>query len=328
MNLGKYKKIIFNSIFAILAIVIFYFIYQKTNWTQFFDSIKNANIYWMLFAFGINLVAHYLRGARWSMLTEPAGYPLNKRRSFYAVLIGYIVNVGTGRGGELARCAVTARSEKAPIELLIGTVVTERIIDVLLMMCFALLCLVLQFQYIYGFFDKFIFQPILQKVSIGALVAIIAAVIVGIVFLVIYVKKKKKKTEQKETIISRFLNGLKTVFTLKSPSKFILVSIIIWCCYLMSAFATTQALEISREWGFFVALSILIFSAIGIAVPVPTGAGIWYTIAFGLKEVYNYSTEAADTYALFNFAMSNLIMIAGGIIGFVLMSIELNRKKI
>ncbi len=143
----------------LLAVGVFTAIGFKINWQETANSVKNANIYWLLAATISMLTAHYLRGWRWNMLTEPAGYPLNKTRAFYAVMIGYLVNVATSRGGEFVRCAMAAKSEKAPVPTLVGSVVTERIIDLLVLMSLCLLCLGIQFQEFYGFFDQYIITP-------------------------------------------------------------------------------------------------------------------------------------------------------------------------
>ncbi|MFM2299322.1 MAG: hypothetical protein RIR98_930, partial [Bacteroidota bacterium] len=143
----------------LLAVGVFTAIGFKIKWQETANSVKNANIYWLLAATISMLTAHYLRGWRWNMLTEPAGYPLNKTRAFYAVMIGYLVNVATSRGGEFVRCAMAAKSEKAPVPTLVGSVVTERIIDLLVLMSLCLLCLGIQFQEFYGFFDQYIITP-------------------------------------------------------------------------------------------------------------------------------------------------------------------------
>ncbi|MFN5695171.1 MAG: lysylphosphatidylglycerol synthase transmembrane domain-containing protein, partial [Bacteroidota bacterium] len=144
----------------LLAAGVFTAIGFKIDWQQTANSVKNANLYWLLGATVTMLYAHYLRGWRWNMLTEPAGYPLNKIRAFYAVMIGYLVNVATSRGGEFVRCAMAAKSEKAPVPTLVGSVVTERIIDLLVLMSLCLLCLGIQFQEFYGFFDQYIITPL------------------------------------------------------------------------------------------------------------------------------------------------------------------------
>jgi len=130
----------------LLAVGVFIVIGFKIDWQQTANAVKSANLYWLLGATVTMLYAHYLRGWRWNMLTEPAGYPLNKIRAFYTVMIGYLVNVATSRGGEFVRCAMASKSEKAPVPTLVGSVVTERIIDLLVLMSLCLLCLAFNFK--------------------------------------------------------------------------------------------------------------------------------------------------------------------------------------
>ena len=145
------KKLASKAIIILLSVAMFAWIGIKTDW-------ETASPTWIGLAVIPMLFAHWLRGARWNMLSQPAGYTLNKRRSFYAVMSGYLVNVATSRGGEIARCALAAKSEKAPVETLVGTVLTERLIDLVVLAFMAVLCLIIQFDEMVRFL--FLFQPL------------------------------------------------------------------------------------------------------------------------------------------------------------------------
>ena len=318
-----------NLAFGIFAVVVFYYIYINTDWKQAGETISRASLPWMLAAFFISMFSHLLRALRWNALTAPAGYPLNKRRSFYAVMVGYIVNVGTSRGGEVVRCALAARSEKAPLALLIGTVFTERIVDLCILLLFCVLCLILQFEYIFGFFDKYILTPIgnaMTPVNIGIGIGLLLLII--FLFAWLAKRRKAKKAQngpRKEGILSRFLTGLNTIFSLKNPWLFILMSLGIWVGYWISAWCTLQALDITQHIGILSALSVVIFSAVGIAIPVPAGAGVWGAVAFGLTTVYGMPEVDAKTYGIFNLAVTNFTLISGGAICFFLYWLEMRK---
>lgn len=324
------KKTLTNAILLLAAAGVFVLIGKNTDWDKTIASVKTANPFWVLASAAIMVGAHWLRAFRWNMLTEPAGYKLNTRRSFYSVLAGYLVNVATSRGGEVARCALTAKSEKAPLDLLVGTVFTERIIDVLCLALFGLLTLALQFQYVFGFFDTYIFTPVSNLLSLKN-IAIILVILIAIVAVFLWFRKRKKSapgTDQKSGImgiLARFSEGVKSVFRLKKPFLFLLISLTIWSSYWVAGFCVLQSLGVTNHLSLLNALSLLVFSAVGISIPLPAGAGVWYVVSFGLSTVYGLPKEDAETFGVFNLAFSNLTMIIVGSVAYLLLWLEMEK---
>jgi len=314
----------------LIAAGVFLWFGMNTDWVSTWKSVKNANPFWLGAGAFIMVFAHWIRAYRWNMLTEPAGHPLNVRRSFYAVLTGYMVNVATSRGGEVVRCALSAKSEKAPLELLVGTVVTERIIDMLMLLLVCVAGLIVEFEQIYGFFEKYILNPVSAKVTpLNLTLAGLGILLLVLVFTWMR-KRKRKQTDQKKSgikaIFERFAEGLQSVFKLKNPSVFALLSMSIWFCYLLGGFCMLQSLDITSHMGFGSAISLLIFSAVGIAIPLPAGAGVWGTMAFGLQMVYNMEAKNAETFGIFSVAFQNLYCIFYGSVAYLLLWIEMQKK--
>lgn len=301
----------------LLAVGVFIVIGFKIDWQQTANAVKSANLYWLLGATVTMLYAHYLRGWRWNMLTEPAGYPLNKIRAFYTVMIGYLVNVATSRGGEFVRCAMASKSEKAPVPTLVGSVVTERIIDLLVLMSLCLLCLGIQFQEFYGFFDQYIITPL------GTNYAPISMILLAGIFSVRYWKKqqaRKPKTQAKNepSLLEKFIAGLQSILHLKQPVVFLLSSYGIWIGYWLSTYCTLQSLGITEHLTIANALGVVIFSSLGVIIPIPGGADVWGTVSYGLTLIYNLPDAQAKTYGIFTVAFSNLLMIVFGAIAYLL----------
>jgi uncharacterized protein (TIRG00374 family) len=327
------KKLASKAFIILLSVAMFIWIGLKTDWQTTGNAIKNASPLWIGLAVIPMLLAHWLRGARWNMLTEPAGYTLNKRRSFYAVMSGYLVNVATSRGGEIARCALAAKSEKAPVETLVGTVLTERLIDLVVLALMAMLCLVLQFDEMVRFL--FLFQPLktlansYYQMPLGLKILIIAILAAVLLFAFIFLKKKIvswiNKPQDNQGFISKFANGFKTVFQLESPIKFWLYSILIWCGYWLSGYFSMKALEITADGTLANALGFMMFSALGVIIPLPAGAGVWATMAFGLHFVYGYSENDAQTFGIFSVAYSNTLMIVFGALAYLLYFLEMRK---
>lgn len=298
----------------VASLAVFGYIGYSVDWSHTWTAIQQASGLWILVYCLVMIFAHFIRGWRWTMLTEPVGYALNKRRSFYAVMTGYLVNVATSRGGEVARCAMAAKSEKAPVEMLIGTVVTERIIDMLVMGSLSMLCLVWEYEAI----ADFLLNP-LRKVWIwsaehpifllGGLLALVALFLVW--------RNRSNSTESKgPSLLSRFSGGLKSVFKLRNPALFIVSSYAIWIGYWLCMYVTLKALPATADFTLSQALAVMVFSAFGIIVPVPAGAGVWGVVAYGLHMVYGLELATAETFGIFTVALSNLLLIVGGALSY------------
>ncbi len=304
----------------VLAIVVFGFIGYKTDWDKTLQSIKDANYTMIGIGSIIMLGAHFLRAYRWNMLTETANYKLNHRRTFYSVMAGYLVNAATSRGGEVVRCALTAKSEKTPLEILIGTVITERIVDLIFMFVLAVICLFVQFDQFYGFANEYVFTPILNHLWV---LSFIPVVIIGGFFA--YKKIIKGSKNKQDSLIGRLLTGLKSIFLVQNKVLFALVSLGIWLGYWGGMYFQLQALGITAHFTVANALGILIFSAIGVVIPLPGGAGVWAVIAYGLEFIYHMSHDQSQTFGIFNIAFSNIFHILMGAICYFLLFIEIQK---
>lgn len=313
----------------VFALAVFGYIGYSTNWTETFKALKLANISFILFGAIIMLLAHYLRAFRWSILTKINGYPINTRRAFYSVMTGYLVNSATSRGGEVVRCAVTAKSEKAPVEMLVGTVVTERIIDLFTLIFMALLGLILQFDELFGFFQSFVLNPIINNLQSPKFWTAISLVILLTILGFMYFKKRKslQSSEGEGGIIQKFIGGMTGIFKLKNPTVFIITSLGIWFCYWFSMYFQLQALDITQHLTLSASLAVVLFSTLGIIVPMPGGAGVWYFIALGLNMVYQFNPTDANTFGVFTVAFANIFQIVLGGISYGLLFLEMQRLE-
>jgi uncharacterized protein (TIRG00374 family) len=238
-------------------------------------------------------------------------------------MTGYLVNTATSRGGEVVRCALTAKTEKAPVETLIGTVITERIADLVFMLILGILCICIQFEQFYGFVHKYILIPIMEKPMI---LAIIILSILAVWFLIKKLSKNKKDTN-KDSLLGRLLMGMKSILNLKKPILFALLSLAIWIGYWFGMYFQLQALNITTHFNLANALGILMLSAMGIAMPIPGGAGVYGTIAIGLTLMYGLPVNQAQTFSIFNVAFSNIFHVLIGAICYGLLFFEIRKME-
>src|ERR1700735_648655 len=155
---------------------------DSQKWAQLKDALDRAN-YWLLGpVLGLLLLSHWLRALRWRQLIEPMVYEPSKVNCFLGVMIGYFVNLGAPRLGEVVKCTILSRYEKVPVDKLVGTIVAERAFDVICLVLVFALTLVFQFDVIHSLFsgDLLAFfrtaggKISWMKVGAGILIAVVA----------------------------------------------------------------------------------------------------------------------------------------------------------
>lgn len=271
-----YKSLLF--FLAGLCVMILVFYNQDTG--ALFNHLKHVKLGWIGLAMLAGLIAHYLRGWRWNLLLEPMGYFPSNRVSFYAILIGYLVSYGIPRAGEISRCAVLRKTNGIPVDKSVGTVVTERLSDMvmlLLILCFALI----------GWFSLVMdyLNPLLAKIpaSIQYIVLIggIAVMIGGFGFVLWAIRQPEHTTPSNKFIalLKGFATGLSSILKLRKPWLFFALSLGIWALYFGMMFFSLKALDQTSQLGLGAAFLILALGTIGTALPIPGGLGFIPAVA-------------------------------------------------
>ena len=132
---------------------------------------NDVNYFWIVVSLLLGLLSHVSRTIRWNLMIEPLGRKPRLLNTFLAVMVGYLMNLALPRMGEISRCGVLARYEKISFSKLIGTVVLERLIDVLMLLILLIVVVLTQFGQVLEFLknnpevndklQKVIFSPLL-----------------------------------------------------------------------------------------------------------------------------------------------------------------------
>src|SRR5690606_35562299 len=115
------------------------------------SDLRDADYFWVFMSLLAVWLAHVFRAIRWQMLIRPLGYRPKLTNTYHAVIIGYLANLALPRMGEVTRCGVLNRTDRIPVNALIGTVITERLIDVFCLLLVTVLAVLLKFDVISGF---------------------------------------------------------------------------------------------------------------------------------------------------------------------------------
>ncbi len=274
------------------------------------------------------ILSHLARALRWNLLLEPLGYSASVAASFHAVILGYLVNMALPRVGEVTRPAVLSRLENIPFNKLMGTVVIERIVDLLITILIAIGIFIIQFGLISDFCMNLYSQMNSNSLLISALVA---TILIGM-GIVAFIKREWFYQLPILTKLKGFVEGLvegfKTIFNLKRKSQFITYSLFIWVMYFCMPLCIFYALAGTAHLGASAGLTVLLFGTAAMIIPVPGGIGTFEFLVPKALDLYQITGSIASSYTLITHALQFLVIIGVGAFSIAYFVIKTNKKII
>jgi uncharacterized membrane protein YbhN (UPF0104 family) len=232
-------------------------------------------------------------------------------------MIGYLVNLAVPRGGEVSRCYNLYKLENTPVEISFGTVVVERIIDVLCLLIVIALAFVVEWDKLISFLSSLGVGSggKGQGIRIPFWAWLVLAALAGLGIVVWRFRKNEKLLK----VIQGFKEGLMSVFQLKNKWLFIFYSLFIWFLYFLMSYCVIKAFDTTNELGFSAVLAVFALGAIAMAAPLPGGAGSYHTIVpLGLVMLYNLPKADAIAFVFIFHAWQTLTMIVGGVVSLII----------
>ena len=295
------------------------------------NSFKTANYFWVGISILIAFLSHFLRAFRWNYLLKPAGYSVKFSNAIGAVFVGYFANYGLPRMGEITRCTLLSKHEPVPFEVAFGTVITERIIDTLILIIIFFLTLFAQFSQLKELTVKYIYNPMVFKlhnilsntVGLILLVVIIFLIAVGIFLL------RKKMAElwkgKLGNVVKGFGKGLSSVKDIDRIFQFIILSLAIWASYFYSLYVCFFAFEGTSNLGQSECLVLLLFGTFGVVFS-PGGLGAYPAIITALLTYYGVEQISAFSFPWMAWTSQFILVVTLGLLSLILLPI-INKTK-
>jgi len=307
LNIKKVLKIVLP---LILGGFLVWYSLSKISMDVLIGYFKEANYSWIFLGLFFGVLSHLSRAYRWKFMLKPLGFKPKFANNVLAVLVGYLVNLALPRAGEVSRALVLTNYENVPFEKGFGTIVAERIADLIMMLSIVMITLFVEFDFIYNLLTKN-FNP--TKIIIG-----LAVLIIGFYIFSSFVKKAKSGFLLKiKTFVTGLVEGVTSIFKMKNKWAFIFHTIFIWVMYVAMFWATIPAID-----GLNVPLGgILIgFIAGGFSIAATNGGIGLYPIAVaGALALFDIPTEPATAFGWIMWtAQTAMIIVFGGLAFLVL----------
>ncbi len=321
-----------NNIFLSIGAFLFWITYKDQNATELLDTVKfKVNYWWILLSLTFGLLSHISRTMRWNLLIQPLGKQPRFANTFLAVMVGYFANLALPRMGEISRCGIISRYEKLSFTQVLGTVVLERILDILMLLVFLFITLFTQFNVIADFFSN---NPsVSNKLSTVFASSYTLYVIISFVLIFLLLKKHFKETKlfnKINKVTSNFADGFKTVKNLKNKWSFIAHTIFIWIMYYLMIYVCFFAFGFTSNLPAIAGLTVFVMGSLGMVAPVQGGIGAWHFMVIGTLMIYLPNIvnikNLAGSFALVVHGSQTLMIIVMGTLSVIALPF-VNRKK-
>lgn len=263
-----------------IGVLLMWLSFRNVDLNEAWIKIKNAHWIWVWASVLCSVVAYASRAYRWNMLIKPTNHQPKLINSFYAVCVAYFANLAIPRIGEVTRCTVLSKKEKIPFDILLGTVIVERVVDALTLLLIMVILLVMEFDTMFDFLNENVFSKFNVSLSMPM---IIIAVIVIAAFIIggwMFFKSQKFASLNKKVIgfLSGIAEGLKSVMQMKNKGLFIFHSVFIWFMYFLMVYLGFNAMDATASLGLREGVFVLVAGGLGMSAPVQGGIGAYHLL--------------------------------------------------
>ncbi len=253
-------------------------------------------------------------------MIEPLGRKPKILNTFLAVMVGYLMNLALPRMGEISRCGVLARYEKIPFTKLIGTVVVERLIDVLMLLILLLVVVLTQFGKVLEFLNN---NPeVNEKLHRVLFSPVLIGTIVLFIFIVWISRRKIKESSLMKKIkgfAGQFAEGFQSIQKMDKKGAFIFHSVFIWFLYFVMLYCVFFAFGFTSHLTALSGLTVFVFGSFGMVAPVQGGIGAWHFMVIEALALYGVDRGDGKIFALLAHGSTTAMLIILGLIGMLVL---------
>ncbi|QHV97387.1 lysylphosphatidylglycerol synthase transmembrane domain-containing protein [Spirosoma endbachense] len=332
MNL---KNVLKYAISLAIAGGLLWFTFQQSHLdvADLWRKLSAADFRWIFVSAALTLVAHWSRAERWRTLLEPV-VPQRPTSldATVSVLTGYLANMALPRAGEVARCGTLYRLSGVPVNVSFGTVVAERLFDVLMLLLLLAATFVLEFDRLSQFFMEFLGGKLPKGSSGSSILMLAGAVLLGLALLGWFLFNRYREALGKHPVyqkvsgfLSGLLEGLLSVRKLRRPGAFLFHTLLIWTMYYLMSYTLFFAMPATANLGPLAGLTILVVGSLGMAAPTPGGIGSFHLLVGQVALLYDLTSQDGQVLATFIHGVSTLMIIILGILSLLVVLLRRNK---
>jgi glycosyltransferase 2 family protein len=322
----KILSVIQYLFFLLIGLVLLWLVFRKIDVKDVAAEIRAAKYEWLLLSIILGVFSHIARAMRWNLLIRSMGYKTDTQTTFFAVMVGYMANTAFPRLGEVTRCGVLAKKKGIPFNSLFGTVISERVFDMIVLMVIMVAVILLQLSMLSDFVHKYIISYLTGMANrdnlIMAIILLVIVIILPLVLFRIFFSKIRKQHIYIKVadFIRGLLDGVKSIMKIKQKWSFLALTLVIWTLYTLMTYTAFFALEATTGLSFFDAITVMALGSLGMVAPVPGGIGAYQFIVKAiLTEIYLIPSEPAVSYSIILWAAQSVMILILGTLSYYIL---------
>lgn len=306
-------------LFAVLAlpvlVLLLYLAFRKVEPRDLLSVVSQTDWLVVAAAMGVGLLSHLIRARRWQLLLNTLERPTTLFSAFYAVMVGYFFNLLLPRAGEAVRCVVVSRRSHVKLEKSLGTVVTERLADVFVMLLLTLITVLFGLSTFGTFLRDEVFSPFWARTSRGQFLAIAIALlaVAGVALALYWLVRSGILPPRLRARVRRFFRGLAqgidSLRRMNTKWQFLAFTVALWGAYWLMTYLVCLALPATRSLTFSVSLTLLVVGTFGMFVPVQGGIGSFHLIVTLWLMALGFSRTEGLAYATLSHGCQTVLLI-------------------
>ncbi len=302
-----------------MGVFLVWYSLSKTPLDELIDHFKKANYIWVALGVFCGILSHLSRAYRWRYMLEPMGFKPKYPNSVMAVFVAYLANLGVPRSGEALRALTLTNYEGIPFEKGFGTIVAERVADLIVMLLVIIATLFIQFD--------FIWDLLMKKFDLTKITLLLAAMLVGGIVLIIFIKRAKKGIALKiKNFIIGVYEGATSILKMKHKWAFIAHTLFIWAMYIFMFYVTMLSVE-ELQGQVPIGAVVIAFIAGSFSIAVTNGGIGAYPLAIAAAfALFNIPETPSEAFGWIMWASQTLMIIILGGLSFLYLPI-FNSKK-
>jgi uncharacterized protein (TIRG00374 family) len=305
-----------------LGVFLIWYIFNSFTPQQITETksyFRDANYGFVLLSVFLSMFSHVSRSYRWNFMLEPLGYRPKLLNNFMAVSVAYLMNIFIPKSGEISRGVILAKYEGVPFEKGFGTIISERIVDLLFLLAFTVIALILKFDEL----SQYLFKTIPES----TLYVIIFGISATGVLVLLFLKFSKSKVNLK---LKRFVMGLKdgvlSIIKMKKKAAFLFHTFVIWGLYLLSFYTALFALPDTSHINFGTIIITFVVGSFTFAFT-NSGFGTYPAAVAGILAVFGVTTTVGVAFGWIVWISNITSLVVFGCLSLLFLPIY-NRSKI
>ena len=288
----KTRNIIVNTVVSlVLGLFLLYIVFNNIDLNLFLERLDNLDYSWIYLSMFISIFEHVVRGYRWNLLMQTKQTNLSTYITTHILIVSYFFALFIPRFNDFVRCYLISKTNDIKVSSSLGTVVSERIFDLISLLIISILFFIIEFDLFTNFFSTYILTNISFNVYYTIIFFFVIAVIISFLY---YLNKKSDAFSSK---FSEFKKGVLSINKYYKNKKFLLSTLILWVIYFLMGYVIFFSLEETSSLAISSGIAVLVAGSLGMVVPVNAGIGAYHFLVASILISYNINYETGLFFA-------------------------------